>query len=90
MGGDELSAKRMIGEYEFVCRQLYQAVDVKALLCKQAELFVKDKEMLSVLDPVSYTHLLPLLITSLYRIHALFSVTVSKLNTIIGKIITII
>lgn len=50
LGGDELSAKRMIGEYEFVCRQLYQAVDVKALLCKQAELFVKDKEMLSVLD----------------------------------------
>lgn len=49
-GCDESAVKKMIGEYEFVCKQLYQISDAEDLLRKQAELLASDETMTAALD----------------------------------------
>lgn len=42
--------RRIVGEYEFICRQLYQVKDIKGLMLKQAEMFLHDQSTISSMD----------------------------------------
>lgn len=49
-GVDTFDVKRLVGEYEFVSKQLYQMKDVKNMLVEMAHLYMENKDVLKAND----------------------------------------
>lgn len=45
-----LEVRKIVGEYEFICAQLYQVKDIKGSMLKQAELYLHDKNMITSIN----------------------------------------
>lgn len=45
-----LEVRKIVGEYEFICTQLYQVKDIKGSMLKQAELYLHDKNMITSIN----------------------------------------
>lgn len=49
-GVDTFAVKQLVGEYEFVSKQLYQMKDVKSLLVEMANMYMENKDVIKAND----------------------------------------